>query len=102
MPDLFSLAQAQPRNLDRKESAPLVEVLKALRTYPHPSAAQPAVTALQAVRNRIRHLPIPSSAMTPPVTDFWPTCTCCCCAFSCLKVSNSKVALDYGMLQVSK
>ena len=34
MPDLFGLEQAQPRNLDRKEAAALVEVLKALRTHP--------------------------------------------------------------------
>jgi len=32
--DLFGLEQAQPRNLDRKEAAALVEVLKALRTHP--------------------------------------------------------------------
>ena len=33
-PDLFSLEQAPPRILDRKESAALVEVLQALRAYP--------------------------------------------------------------------
>ena len=32
--DLFGLEQAPPRNLDRKEAAALVEVLKALRTHP--------------------------------------------------------------------
>ena len=33
-PDLFGLEQQQPRALDRKEAAALVEVLKALRTHP--------------------------------------------------------------------
>ena len=33
-PDLFGLEQQQPRTLDRKEAAALVEVLKALRTHP--------------------------------------------------------------------
>lgn len=33
-PDLFGLNQQQPRDLDRKEAAALVEVLKALRTHP--------------------------------------------------------------------
>ena len=32
--DLFGLEQAQPRIVDRKEAAALVEVLKALRTHP--------------------------------------------------------------------
>ena len=32
--DLFGLEQSPPRNLDRKEAAALVEVLKALRTHP--------------------------------------------------------------------
>ena len=34
MPDLFGLERQQPRHLDRKEAAALVEVLKALRTHP--------------------------------------------------------------------
>jgi hypothetical protein len=33
-PDLFGLAQPQPRAPDRKEAAALIEVLKALRTHP--------------------------------------------------------------------
>ena len=33
-PDLFGLEQQQPRTLDRKEAAALVEVLQALRTHP--------------------------------------------------------------------
>ena len=33
-PDLFGLEQQQPRAIDRKEAAALVEVLKALRTHP--------------------------------------------------------------------
>ena len=32
--DLFGMEQAQPRTLDRKEAAALVEVLQALRTHP--------------------------------------------------------------------
>ena len=34
MNDMFGLEQTQPPNLDRKEAAALVEVLKALRTHP--------------------------------------------------------------------
>ena len=32
--DLFGLEQAEPRRVERKEAAALVEVLKALRTHP--------------------------------------------------------------------